>query len=152
MLWAGLETEGRHDQAEQLWSAWMDGARAGIEYLQQHAGYSRAVARRVRAPDWVMSTWRHHSDREENPHLHVHVAILNRVQCEDGVWRTLDGQAITRARPAAGAIAERVAEESATRRLGISFAMRPDGKAREIVGVDQALIDTFSSRQSGSKR
>ena len=42
--------------------------------------------------------------------------------------------AITAARPAAGAICERVAEEALTRRFGVHVRTRPDGKAREIVG------------------
>jgi conjugative relaxase-like TrwC/TraI family protein len=158
VLHTALESQGRHGEAEQLWQAWMDGVKAGVGYLQENAGYSRAgrhgtkVAGRtsgrwVEAPDWVMSTWRHHVSREGDPQLHVHVAILNRVECEDGKWRALDGQAILRARPAAGAIAERVAEESATQRLGVSFAMRPDGKSREIVGVDESIRDAWSARR-----
>ena len=158
VLHAALESQGRHDEAEALWAAWMDGVEAGIGYLQDNAGYSRAGShgakvggrtsgRWIEAPNWVMSTWRHHTSRDGDPQLHVHVAILNRVQCEDGKWRSLDGQAIVRARPAAGAIAERVAEESAIQRLGISFATRPDGKAREIVGINEAIRDKFSARR-----
>ena len=158
VLHAALESEGRREDAEQVWAAWMEGAEAGVAYLQKNAGYSRAgrhgakVAGRtsgrwVEAPNWVVSTWRHHTSREGDPQLHVHVAILNRVECPDGKWRSLDGQAIVRARPAAGAIAERVAEESLTRRLGVSFATRPDGKAREIVGVDEPIRDRFSARR-----
>jgi conjugative relaxase-like TrwC/TraI family protein len=158
VLHAGLQSQGRHDDAEAVWAAWMDGVEAGVAYLRQNAGYSRAgrhgakVAGRtsgrwVEAPDWVMSTWRHHTSREGDPQLHVHVAILNRVRCEDGKWRSLDGKAIVAAKPAAGAIAERTAEESLARRLGVSFATRPDGKAREIVGVEEAVRDRFSARR-----
>jgi conjugative relaxase-like TrwC/TraI family protein len=158
VLHAALESQGRHGDAEAVWAAWMDGVEAGVSYLQQSAGYSRAgrhgakvagrtAGRWVEAPNWVMSTWRHHTSREGDPQLHVHVAILNRVENEDGKWRSLDGQAIVRARPAAGAIAERTAEESLTRRLGVSFATRPDGKAREIVGIDEAVRDQFSARR-----
>jgi conjugative relaxase-like TrwC/TraI family protein len=158
VLHTALESQGRHDDAEQVWAAWMEGTEAGIAYLQNVAGYSRAgrhgakVAGRtsgrwVEAPNWVMSTWRHHTSRDGDPQLHVHVAILNRVQCDDGKWRSLDGQAITRARPAAGAIAERTAEESLSRRLGVGFAMRPDGKAREIIGISEQLRDKFSARR-----
>ena len=34
VLHAALENEGRHDDAEAVWAAWMEGAEAGIEYLQ----------------------------------------------------------------------------------------------------------------------
>jgi hypothetical protein len=43
--------------------------------------------------------------------------------------------------------AERTAEEDLSRRLGPEFRMRPDGIAREIVGIDEAVRDLFSSRR-----
>ena len=36
--------------------------------------------------------------------------------------------------------------------LGVRFAMRPDGRAREVVGVDQAVMDLFSSRRKAITR
>lgn len=38
-------------------------------------------------------------------------------------------------------------EEHLTHALGIRLAMRPDGNAREVVGVDQKVSDLFSSRR-----
>ena len=38
-------------------------------------------------------------------------------------------------------------EEHLTRALGVRLAMRPDGNAREVVGVDQKVMDLFSSRR-----
>ena len=67
--------------------------------------------------------------------------------CDDGKWRALDGQAFYRARPAAESHRRAIAEESLSRRLGVSFATRPDGVAREIVGVDEVLRDRFSARR-----
>lgn len=158
VLHAALERAGRTEEAAQVWDAWMVGVDAGLEYLMDTAGYSRAgrhgakVAGRtsgrwVEGHDWVISLWRHHTSRDGDPQLHVHAAILNRVLCEDGKWRTLDSQAICRARPAAGAIAERAAEEALTARLGVQFATRPDGKAREIAGISEQARDLFSSRR-----
>jgi TrwC relaxase/AAA domain len=51
-----------------------------------------------------------------------------------------------RSEQGAGAIADRVLEVELTRRLGLTWQMRPDGIAREIDGVDQAAMDLFSSR------
>jgi hypothetical protein len=79
--------------------------------------------------------------------MHIHNAILNRVQCADGSWRTLDGRSLYRFRGAAAAIGERTLEEYLTRTLGVRFATRPDGKAREVVGVDFAVNDLQSSRR-----
>jgi conjugative relaxase-like TrwC/TraI family protein len=99
-----------------------------------------------------VSIWRHHTSRDGDPQLHVHAAVVNRVRCPDGVWRSLDSQAIASARPAAGAIAERTAEEDLSRRLGPEFRMRPDGIAREIVVIDEAVRDLFSSRRRATAR
>jgi hypothetical protein len=67
----------------------------------------------------------------------VHNAILNRVRCADGTWRTLDSRAIHARRGAAGAIGERVMDAHLATTLGIWFAARPDGHGREVVGIPQ---------------
>ena len=38
-------------------------------------------------------------------------------------------------------------EEHLTRALGVRLATRPDGNAREVVGIDQKVMDLFSSRR-----
>jgi hypothetical protein len=101
VLHAALEHAGRHEEAQAVWDSWIVGVQAGLEYLMDEAGYSRAgdhrspVARRttgrwVDAHDWVISIWRHHTSRDGDPQLHVHAAVVNRVRCPDGVWRSLD--------------------------------------------------------------
>jgi hypothetical protein len=60
---------------------------------------------------------------------------------------TLDGRALYRWRPAAGAVAERTCEERLSHILGAVFAMRPDGKSGEIVGVATEAMDLISSRR-----
>jgi conjugative relaxase-like TrwC/TraI family protein len=128
------------------------GNNAGLAYLAEHAGYSRvghhggAAGRWVDAHDWVVASFFQHDSRDHDPQLHIHNPVLNRVQGPDGVWRTLDSRAIHRLRPAAGAVAERTAEERLSHTLGVMCAMRSDGQAREIVGVSaeaMALISTL---------
>src|SRR3954447_8123921 len=129
------------------------GNNAGLAYLAEHAGYTRvghhggAAGRHVDAHDWVVASFFQHDSRDHDPQLHVHNGVLNRVEGPDGTWRTLDGRALYRWRPAAGAVAERTCEEGITHRLGALFAMRPDGKAREIVGVSAAAMELISSRR-----
>jgi conjugative relaxase-like TrwC/TraI family protein len=140
-----------HRQAveDAIWT----GNRAAVDYLAEHAGYSRighhggAAGRFTDAHDWVIASFFQHDNRNHDPQLHIHNAILNRVQCADGKWRTLDSNAMHKWRGAASAVGERVTEEHMTRSLGIRFATRPDGKAREIVGIEQAVLDLFSSRR-----
>ena len=59
----------------------------------------------------VVASFFQHTSRDHDPQLHIHNAILNRVQCSDGVWRTLDCRALHLHRPEAAAVAERVTEE-----------------------------------------
>ncbi|GAA3220222.1 hypothetical protein GCM10017691_04340 [Pseudonocardia petroleophila] len=149
------------EEAAQAWEAHaqaveeavMAGARAVIDYLQDEAGYSRVghhgggAGRWVDAHEWVVAQFLQHDSRDKDPQLHVHQAVLNRVPCADGTWRTLDSRAIHALRGAAGAIGERVMEAHMTRSLGVEFATRPDGRAREVVGVSAEVMDLFSSRR-----
>ncbi len=129
------------------------GNQAALNYLAGHAGYSRighhggAAGRFIDAHDWTIASFFQHDSRDHDPQLHIHNAVLNRVQGSDGVWRTLDSRAIHRVRPAASAVGERTMEEHLTASLGVRFATRPDGKAREILGVPPEVMDLFSSRR-----
>ncbi|MDN5916082.1 MAG: relaxase domain-containing protein [Pseudonocardia sp.] len=129
------------------------GNNAGLAYLAEHAGYSRvghhggAAGRWVDAHDWVVGSFFQHDSRDNDPHLHIHNAFLNRVEGPDGEWRTVDSKALFKFRPGAAAVAERTTEERITHALGVLLATRPDGKAREIVGVAQEAMDLISSRR-----
>ena len=134
------------------------GNQAALEYLAEKAGYSRVghhggvAGRWVDAHDWTVASFFQHDSRNHDPQLHIHNAILNRVEGVDGKWRTIDAQALYRYRGAASAVGDRVMEQHLTRALGVEFAMRPDGKAREVVGIDQAVMDLFSSRRRAITR
>jgi conjugative relaxase-like TrwC/TraI family protein len=148
---AAAEAWAAHKQAVED-AIWV-GNRAGLDYLAEKAGYSRvghhggAAGRFVDAHDWTIASFFQHDSRNRDPQLHIHNAILNRVLGLDGIWRTLDSRAIHKFRAATAAVAERVMEEHLARALGIRFATRPDGKAREILGIRQRVMDLFSSRR-----
>ena len=95
------------------------------------------------AHDWTISSFFQHDSRDHDPQLHIHNAILNRAQGSDGQWRTLDGRSLYAYRGAASAVAERTTEEQLTRALGVRFAARPDGRAREILGVAPEVMKLF---------
>lgn len=151
VAWAAAEAWGAHRAAVER--AVMAGARAAIDHLQDRAGYSRVghhgggAGRWIDAHGFVVAQFLQHDSRERDPQLHVHQAILNRVRCADGTWRTLDSRALHAHRGAAGAHGERVMEAHLARDLGVRLETRPDGRGREIVGVPQAVMDLFSSRR-----
>ena len=145
--------------ADEVWACVTAGNQAMLDYLQEHAGYTRsgyhhgAVAgeagsgRWEDAHDWVIATFRQHSSRAGDPQLHCHNTILNRVKRErDGQWRTLDGKAIYRERAAAAAQGALVMETALTNALGVAWVRREDCHGREIKDVSQALMDEFSKR------
>src|SRR6266568_933319 len=161
---AGLDEEAERwaELAGTVWDGIMVGNQAMLDYLQREAGYSRAgyhskgSGRFADAHQWVVASFRQHTSRDNDPQLHVHNAILNRVLREDPLasrpqdrqaWRTLDGAALYMAKPAAAAIAERTAAEYLSGRLGVQAIARPDGNGWEIAGISEAVRDQFSSRR-----
>ncbi|RZT87413.1 conjugative relaxase-like TrwC/TraI family protein [Pseudonocardia sediminis] len=147
------EAAGWRVQHKAVEEAVLAGSRAAIDYLEEVAGYGRVGKHGAGADrwqdshQWVASLWLQHDTRDHDPHLHVHAAILNRQLCADGQWRGLDNMAIKLHRAGASAISERVIESMLAQTLGIRFETRPDGKAREIVGIDQDVMEMFSSRR-----
>jgi conjugative relaxase-like TrwC/TraI family protein len=142
---------GQYRQAveDAIWA----GNQAGLDYLQKHAGYSRvghhggAAGRFIDAHKWTIASFFQHDSRNHDPQLHIHNTASNRVLCADGEWRTLDSKGIHKIRPAAGAVAERTTSERLTASLRVLLAMRPDGKAREVVGIPEAVNALYSSRR-----
>jgi conjugative relaxase-like TrwC/TraI family protein len=133
----------------------MMGARASLGVLQDMGGFSRVgrhggssrTGRWVDAHSFVVAQFLQHDSRDRDPQLHVHQAILNKALGADGKWYGVDGDALSMLKGAAGAIGERVMEAELARTLGVQFATRPDGKAREIVGVPPAVMEMFSQRR-----
>lgn len=127
-------------------------------YLEQHALFARAGKNGVRQLDadgFVVARFQHRTNRNGDPQLHTHCAVLNRVFCpEDGKWRTLDGRALFRELHAAGAVYARQFEETLSAELGVGWqaAVSPDGERavvpfREIDGVPDRLVQVWSSRR-----
>jgi conjugative relaxase-like TrwC/TraI family protein len=148
------------DEAASAWAAhkkavedaiWA-GHRAAMDYLAEHAGYSRvghhggAAGRFTDAHGLIVASFFQHTSRSNDPHLHIHGAILNRVLGADGEWRTLDGRSLYVHKPAAAAVAERTATEYLARSLRVLAVMRPDGKAREILDVPEDATRLLSTR------
>ena len=130
---------------------------AGLAYLEANASHSRVGRNGVRRMDssgFIVAKFRHRTSRTTDPsrvgdpQLHTHCAILNRVHCADGKWRTLDSQAIFNHTHAAGALYATVLEAELTRTLGVAW-VTPDKRVpmREIAGIPDDVVAHFSSRR-----
>jgi conjugative relaxase-like TrwC/TraI family protein len=146
------------EAADTVWEGVMVGAEAYLKYLQEHAGDARigyhgaksagrTTGRWVEAGGWVVGRFRQHTNRNDDPQLHVHQAILNRQQTADGKWVTLDSRALFKARPGASAVGARAMAEHHARTLGLKYTMRPDGHGQEVEGVSAEQIMAHSSRR-----
>jgi TrwC relaxase len=156
------EAEAWTGKAQVVWDAVLAGDQAMLAYLQREAGYSRAgyhskhSGRFADAHEWVIASFAQHTSRDNDPQLHVHNAILNRVLREDPLasrpgdrlaWRTLDGAGLFAAKPAAAAIAERILAEILRDKLGVEPIRRADGNGWELAGITTEVQDKFSSRR-----
>ena len=131
-----------------------------MAYAEQHVGYTRAgyhgrtadgrsVGRYEAGEGLVWTAWRHSTNRESEPQLHTHVAVLNRIRTvSDGVVRALDGRGFRPVKEAIATAYERSLEEELVATRGVVMADRPDGRGREIVGVDPELCAEASTRRA----
>ena len=146
LLWAA----GDRRIQQQVWAAHVAAVDAGLGYLEEHAAYVRAGRNGVRVLDtsgFVIARMNEWTSRAGDMHLHTHCLVLNRAETlVDGKWRALDGRALLSARTGAGALYNRTLEAELTRRLGVVWRDRADG-LRELEGVDDELIEAFSTRR-----
>ena len=76
----------------------------------------------------------------------MHNVVFARAGDVEGKVRALDSADLRDQRKGYSAVADRVLAEEMTR-LGLRMEVRPDGLAREVVGVPQDVIDLFSQRR-----
>lgn len=159
VYWAALLEAGQHAQAQAVVDAHHAGIRAAMEYVEREAAYVRSgyhgrtssglsvgVHERGEGLSWVR--WDHSTSRAQQPQMHSHVTVLNRlVTASDGEIRSLNGRAFRPIKEGADAIYQQVSQTALAQSNGVVFALRPDGKATEIMGVDQQLCAKASSRR-----
>ncbi|MEP6760478.1 MAG: MobF family relaxase [Sporichthyaceae bacterium] len=111
-------------------------------------GYGGAT--RVAVRGVVAAAFDHPDTRHGDPNLHTHVVVANRVQADDGVWRTLDGQQLFAAGVALSETYDALVSDELSRRLPVAFGWRDRGARRtpafEVDGIDDQLLALFSTR------
>jgi conjugative relaxase-like TrwC/TraI family protein len=160
VYYAALLAAGLTGEAELVVAAHRDAVDIAMAYAEKQIGYTRvgyhgktedgrSVGRYEATDGLVMTGWEHSTNREGEPQLHTHVAVLNRATTSsDGRIRALDGRGFRPIKEAIATIYERGIERGLRESLGVAFATRPDGMAREILGVDPELCAAASTRRA----
>jgi conjugative relaxase-like TrwC/TraI family protein len=163
---ARLAREAGDADGERYWSGLvgevdemiMAAVRAGFEYFQREAGYTRTGSHHARAGGQETGQWREaglavahwlqHTSRDGDMQLHVHSQIAHIARTgTDGKWRAPDSMGYGEHVGAVAAITAQHLEEALTARFGLEWAARQDGRGFEIGGVPEEMMALFSSRR-----
>lgn len=160
VYYAALMAAGRYEEAAGVVAAHNRAVERAMDYAEQHVAWTRtgyhgrtsdgrSVGRYEAGEGLIWTGWGHSTNRENEPQIHTHVAVLNRLKTlSDGVVRALDGRGFRPVKEAIATAYERGLEEELVGSHGVVFADRGDGKAREIVGVDPELCTEASTRRA----
>lgn len=96
---------------------------------------------------YVAASFTEFTSRADDPQLHTHVVVANKVKGVDGKWRTMDGRLLFRYQLAAGYLHEAVLRHELTQRLGVRWQPVRSGVA-DIEGFTRPQIEAFSTRRS----
>jgi ATP-dependent exoDNAse (exonuclease V), alpha subunit - helicase superfamily I member len=159
VYWAALLAAGATEQAAAVAKAHDKAVEIAIAYADEHIVSTRtgwhgarvtgneSVGRYEAGRGSVWTLWRHSTSRANEPQLHTHGGMLNRTTTADGQVRALDGAAFRAYKEAIDTAYVRALEQGVSEASGARFALRPDGLAREIVGVDPQLCAEASTRR-----
>ena len=159
LLWALGDEHTRKEVVE----AFEEATSQALGYLESVASDTRGATktvvvdeegnRKCRVKTWpiptsgyVAAAFTEYTSRADDPQLHTHVVIANKVRGEDGVWRTLDGRLLYRHQLAAGYLHEAVLRTELTERLGVAWQPVRKGMA-DIEGFTRPQIEAFSRRR-----
>jgi conjugative relaxase-like TrwC/TraI family protein len=148
--WSGLVAE----VDQMIWQA----VRAGFEYFQREAGYTRTGSHNTRVhgretgqwqeADLAVAHWLQHTSRDGDMQLHVHSQIAHTAKTGiDGKWRAPDSLGYNEHVGAVGSIVSQHLEEALTARFGLAWEARDDGHGFEIRGISGEMMRLFSSRR-----
>ncbi|MDE0171396.1 MAG: relaxase domain-containing protein [bacterium] len=123
---------------------------AVVRFFQAEAVASRRGlngVERVEVPAGAtIARFDHWTSRAGDPHVHAHLLVHNRVRCDDGKWRTLDGRLIYRNAAAASMVGAAVLRAELSHRLGWVWDPVGDNWHAELAGSPKPLTDAWSKR------
>jgi conjugative relaxase-like TrwC/TraI family protein len=126
-----------------------------MEYLAEHAGYTRVhngvtgEKDLVRLPGLVAVAYQHETSRCGDPHLHTHVIVPNRQARADWKLVSLDGTSLYHEAKAAGVIYQATLRREIHQSLGFEWEpVDPATGMAEIASVERESITAWSRRAS----
>jgi conjugative relaxase-like TrwC/TraI family protein len=144
---------------QQVREAHLEAVDQAVEYMEEHCAQARKVTSRrdesgkrqqttryVNSDGWVAAAFDHYTSRANDPRLHTHVVVINRVHTEDG-WRALEARRNYMHAKAGGTLYETVLRDELTRRLGVAWGPVVNGIA-DISGFSPELLEHFSTRRA----
>jgi conjugative relaxase-like TrwC/TraI family protein len=126
------------------------GLAEAVAYLDEHLGARRGHGgvQHVSGQGVLAVGFDHRTSREGDPLVHTHLVVANRVQGPDGRWTALDGRDLYRHRLAADAIYRATYQRELVRTLGVEWTAADAHGNRELQGMSEALVRSFSKRTS----
>ncbi|WP_237573617.1 MobF family relaxase [Mycolicibacterium lacusdiani] len=126
-----------------------------LEYLAQHAGYTRVhnpitgEKDLQKLPGLVAAAYQHETSRAGDPHLHTHVLVPNRQARADGRLVSLDGTSLFHEARAAGIVYQATLRHELHRLAGVEWgSVDPRTGMAEIAGIDPTNVAAWSQRST----
>ncbi len=94
----------------------------------------------------MAASFTHRQSRENDPLLHDHLIVFNRIQGPDGRWTAIDGRDIYQNRLAMDAVYRATYQAELTRGLGVRWSDPDPHGNRSIVGMPEELAQAMSKR------
>lgn len=122
-----------------------------LDFLEERYTFTRQMLRgcrtKVQTGAALIAQFHHDTSRELDPQLHTHNILLNLQQLHDGKWRSLDNEAIYRAKMLLGLVyRNELARE--VQRLGYEIEVTNYRQGLwELKGFSSKGIDQFSKRR-----
>ena len=127
---------------------------AMVRWIETHAHTRFRINGEVAVVDAegiVAATFRQHTSRALDPHLHTHVVVANRVRSPDGRWLALDARTLKLDQRTLSAIYHATLRTELTARLGVHWEPVVN-RIAEIDGIDKTVLEEFSSRTTDVAR
>lgn len=109
----------------------------------------------VKTKGILAAEFTHFDTRAGDPDLHSHVLVANKVQDEQGKWKSLDGRTIFKFHQAMSFRYDALVRDEITRSLGIDFVAHERGEGKqpvwEVAGMTPSVLEQFSKRRAGAK-